>query len=39
MAEARFVSKGKTVQVIRTRLTGNNDKLLAEVTTTHITAK
>jgi uncharacterized protein (TIGR00369 family) len=39
MAEARFVSKGKTVQVIRTRLIGNNDKLLAEVTTTHITAK
>lgn len=35
-AEARFVSKGQTVLVIRTSVTGNNDKLLAEVTTTHL---
>ena len=39
MAEARFVSKGKTVLVIRTRVTGNKEKLLAEVTTTHVIAK
>ncbi len=39
MAEAKFVSKGKTVLVIRTSVTGNNGKLLAEVTTTHIRAK
>ncbi|RJP76115.1 MAG: PaaI family thioesterase [Desulfobacteraceae bacterium] len=38
-AEARFVSKGKTVQVIRTQVIGNEGKLLAEVTTTHILAK
>jgi 1,4-dihydroxy-2-naphthoyl-CoA hydrolase len=38
-AEARFVSKGKTVLVIRTHVFGNTDKLLAEVTTTHIIAK
>jgi len=36
LAESKFVSKGKTVLVIRTRVTGNNDKLLAEVTTTHV---
>lgn len=29
----------KTVQVIRTQVIGNEDKLLAEVTTTHILAK
>jgi 1,4-dihydroxy-2-naphthoyl-CoA hydrolase len=38
-AEARFLSKGKTVLVIRTRVIGNTDKLLAEVTTTHVIAK
>ncbi|MDY6830616.1 MAG: PaaI family thioesterase [Thermodesulfobacteriota bacterium] len=38
-AEARFLSKGKTVMVIRTRVTGNRNKLLAEVTTTHVIAK
>lgn len=38
-AEARFVSRGNTVMVIRTRVSGNNDKLLAEITTTHIKAK
>lgn len=37
-AEARFVRKGQRVLVIRTRITGNGDKLLAEVTTTHIRA-
>lgn len=38
-AEARFVKKGQTVLVIRTRVTGHEDKLLAEVTTTHLKAK
>jgi 1,4-dihydroxy-2-naphthoyl-CoA hydrolase len=37
-AEARFVSKGNTVSVIRTRVTGHKDKLLAEITTTHLKA-
>ena len=35
-AEARFVRKGKRVTVVRTRVTGDNDKLLAEVTTNHV---
>ena len=39
LAVARFVSKGKTVLVVRTRVIGNEDKLLAEVTTTHVIAK
>lgn len=39
LAEARFVSKGKTVLVIRTRVIGKKAKLLAEVTTTHVIAK
>jgi uncharacterized protein (TIGR00369 family) len=37
-AEARFVRKGKRVTVVRTRVIGDNDQLLAEVTTTHIPA-
>ncbi|MFH0975298.1 MAG: PaaI family thioesterase [Spirochaetota bacterium] len=37
-AEAGFVRKGKQVLVVRTKVTGNNDKLLAEITTTHIPA-
>jgi 1,4-dihydroxy-2-naphthoyl-CoA hydrolase len=37
-AEARFVRKGKRVTVVRTRVTGDNDRLLAEVTTNHISA-
>jgi 1,4-dihydroxy-2-naphthoyl-CoA hydrolase len=39
LAQAEFVSKGKKVLVIRTRVIGNNDKLLAEVTTTHVITK
>jgi len=38
-AEARFVRNGKRVKVVRTRVTGNAGRLLAEVTTTHIPAK
>ena len=38
-AEARYVRMGRKVSVIRTRITGNDDRLLAEVTSTHIKAK
>ncbi len=37
-AEARVVRRGKRVIVIRTRVTGNAGRLLAELTTTHIPA-
>ncbi len=37
-AEARFVRQGRKVSVVRTRLTGNGDRLLAEVTSTHVPA-
>jgi uncharacterized protein (TIGR00369 family) len=37
-AEARFVRNGKRVKVVRTRVTGNAGRLLADVTTTHIAA-
>ena len=37
-AEARFVRSGKRVTVIRTRVTGAQGRLLAEVTTTHTPA-
>jgi 1,4-dihydroxy-2-naphthoyl-CoA hydrolase len=38
-AEATFVHKGKQVMVVRTKVTGENEKLLAEITTTHVPAK
>lgn len=37
-AEARFVRFGRKVSVIRTRITGKDDKLLAELTSTHVPA-
>jgi 1,4-dihydroxy-2-naphthoyl-CoA hydrolase len=37
-AEARFVRQGKRVTIVRTRVTGKEGQLLAEVTTTHIPA-
>lgn len=37
-AEARFVRKGRRLMVIRTRITGNEGRLLAELTSTHIPA-
>ena len=37
-AEARFVKKGRRVSVVRTQVTGENGRLLAEVTTTHVPA-
>lgn len=38
-AEARFVRRGQSVLFIKTRISGNGDKLLAEVTTTHTKAR
>ncbi len=35
-AEARFVRKGRRLIVVRTQVTGTDNKLLAEVTTTHV---
>jgi 1,4-dihydroxy-2-naphthoyl-CoA hydrolase len=37
-AEARFVRKGRRVLVIRTLVKGEGDRLLAEVTSTHLPA-
>jgi 1,4-dihydroxy-2-naphthoyl-CoA hydrolase len=37
-AEARFVRQGKRVSVVRTLVTGDKGKLLAEVTTNHVPA-
>jgi 1,4-dihydroxy-2-naphthoyl-CoA hydrolase len=37
-AEARFVRSGKRLTVVRTRVTGAQGQLLADVTTTHIPA-
>ncbi len=38
-AEARLVRRGRRVTVVRTRVTGEAGRLLAEVTTTHIPAQ
>jgi len=38
LAESRFVRTGRRVIVIRTRITGEHEKLLLDVTTTHIPA-
>jgi uncharacterized protein (TIGR00369 family) len=38
-AEARFVRRGKSVSVVRTRVLGDSDRLLAEITTNHVPAK
>ncbi|HSB11636.1 MAG TPA: PaaI family thioesterase [Blastocatellia bacterium] len=38
-AVACFVKKGKTVTIVRTSVFGENDKLIADVTTTHVPAK
>jgi len=38
-AEATFVKKGKLVIVVNTKVKGSDDKLLAEITTTHVLAK
>lgn len=38
-AVASFVKKGKTVSIVRTIVSGDNDRLIADVTTNHIAAK
>ena len=38
-AESRFVRKGKRVTVVRTRVFGDSDQVLAEVTTNHVPAE
>jgi len=39
MAEARFVRRGRKVSVVRTGVTGEDGKVLIEITTTHIPAE
>jgi len=36
LATAKIVRKGKTIIVVRTSVTGNKGRLLAEITSTHI---
>jgi len=38
-AVASFVKKGRTVSIVRTTVFGDNDRLIADVTTTHVPAK
>ena len=38
-AESTFVKKGKTISIVRTVVYGENDKIIAEVTTNHIPAR
>jgi 1,4-dihydroxy-2-naphthoyl-CoA hydrolase len=38
-ATSVFVKKGKTVSVVRTAVTGADDKLIADVTTSHVLSR
>ena len=38
-AAATFVKKRKTVSVVRTTVSGENDKLIADVTTSHVASR
>lgn len=38
-AVATFVKKGKKVNIVRTMVLGKNDRLIADVTTNHVSAK
>ena len=38
-AESTFVKKGKTVSIVRTTVTGEGGRLIADVTTNHMLAK
>jgi len=38
-AIASYVKQGKTLKVVRTTVLGENDKLIADVTTNHVAAK
>lgn len=39
VATSRFVRRGRTVSVVRTTVTGNDGRLMADITTTHIPSK
>ncbi len=38
-ATSTFVKKGKTVSVVRTTVTGADDRLIADITTSHVLSK
>ena len=38
-AVAAFVKKGKTISIVRTTVFGENDKLIADVSTNHVAAR
>ncbi len=38
-ARARYVKRGRTVSIVRTVVTGKDDRLIADVTTSHVAAK
>ena len=38
-AIASFVKKGKTVSIVRTTVFGENDKLIADISTNHVAAR
>jgi len=38
-AVASFVKKGRTISIVRTTVVGENDRLIADITTTHIPSK
>ena len=38
-AVAAFVKKGKTVSVVRTTVSGEDDKLIADISTSHVASK
>jgi 1,4-dihydroxy-2-naphthoyl-CoA hydrolase len=38
-AVASFVKQGRTVSIVRTTILGENDKLIAEVSTSHLAAR
>ena len=38
-AISSFVKKGKTISIVRTTVLGDNDKLIADVTTNHVSSK
>jgi acyl-coenzyme A thioesterase PaaI-like protein len=38
-AVASFVKRGRTVSVVRTTVYGNGDKVMADVTTSHVLSK
>jgi len=38
-AQAKYVKRGKSVSIVRTTVTDNNDHLIAEVTTSHVRSR